>query len=142
MSRDKNIKIAQRLLAGIGAGIDPDELAELFSENLQFEIQGDDGVLPWIGHHLGRRAAAAFFRQIRELTAPVSFQVEDILGSADRAVIVGNLATRIKSTGQVTKSQFAIILTISGDSIVRFQMIEDSFDVSRSVRGQRQLDGR
>ena len=135
MSQDKNIAIARQLLAGIGEGRTPETLAAMFAEHLRFEIQGDDGVLPWIGHKTGRQAAADFFRDIRVLTEPVKFEVEDILGSTDRAVIVGELATRIKSSGKVIHTQFAIILTISGDTITRFQMLEDSFDVSRTVRG-------
>jgi len=135
MRQDKNIGIAQQLLAGIGEQRDPDAIAAMFAEDLRFEIQGDDGVLPWIGLKTGRQAAADFFRDIRVLTEPVSFQVEDILGSAERAVIIGELATRIKSSGRVTRSQFAIVLTISGNLITRFQMIEDSFDLSRTVRG-------
>ncbi len=134
MSNTQNIAIAQKLLAGIGAGEDPCRLCEMFSEDLLFEIQGDEGVLPWIGRKTGPKAAADFFREIRVLTEPVTFEVEDVLGSADRAVIVGQLATRIKSTGKVSQSQFAIILTISGDLITRFQMLEDSFDLSLSVR--------
>jgi ketosteroid isomerase-like protein len=113
----------------------PEALAAMFAEDLRFEIQGDDGVLPWIGHKTGRQAAADFFRDIRELTEPVKFEVEDILGSPKRAVIIGELATRIKSSGKMINSQFAIVLTISGDKITRFQMLEDSFDLSRTVRG-------
>jgi len=135
MSQDKNIEIARQLLAGIGEGRTPETLAAMFAEHLRFEIQGDDGVLPWIGHKTGRQAAADFFREIRVLTEPVTFEVEDILGSTDRAVIVGELATRIKSSGKVIHTQFAIILTISGDTITRFQMLEDSFNLSRTVRG-------
>ena len=135
MSQDKNIAIARQLLAGIGEGRTPETLAAMFAEHLRFEIQGDDGVLPWIGHKTGRQAAADFFREIRVLTEPVTFEVEDILGSTDRAVIVGELATRIKSSGKVIHTQFAIILTISGDTITRFQMLEDSFNLSRTVRG-------
>jgi ketosteroid isomerase-like protein len=107
----------------------------MFSEKLRFEIQGDDGVLPWIGHKTGRQAAADLFRDIRMLTEPVKFEVEEILGSADRAAIVGALATRIKSSGKVVNTQFAIVLTISDDRITRFQMLEDSFDLSRAARG-------
>ena len=135
MSPDKNIAIARQLLAGIGEGRTPETLAAMFAEHLRFEIQGDEGVLPWIGHKTGRQAAADFFRDIRVLTEPVKFEVEDILGSTDRAVIVGELATRIKSSGKVIHTQFAIILTISGDTITRFQMLEDSFALSRTVRG-------
>jgi ketosteroid isomerase-like protein len=135
MTQANNIIVAQQLLSGIGEGKAPDALAAMFAEDLRFEIQGDDGVLPWIGRKTGRQAAADFFRQIRLLTEPVKFEVEDILGSPNRAVIVGELATRIKSSGKENHTQFAIILTISGDKITRFQMLEDSFDLSRTVRG-------
>ncbi len=135
MSQESNIGLARELLAGIAEGRDPDALAGMFAADLRFEIQGDDGVLPWIGHQTGREAAAAFFRELWRLTEPVRFQVEDILGSPDRAVIVGELATRIRSSGTISHSQFAIILTISGALITRFQMLEDSFDLSRAVRG-------
>jgi hypothetical protein len=135
MNQAKNVAIAQQLLADIGEGKAPDKLAAMFAEDLRFEIQGDDSVLPWIGHKTGRQAAADFFREIRVLTEPVKFEVEDILGGPNRAVIVGELATRIKSSGKVNNTQFAIVLTISGDKITRFQMLEDSFDLSRTVRG-------
>ena len=135
MDQVNNIFIAQQLLSGIGEGKAPDTLAAMFAEDLRFEIQGDDGVLPWIGRKQGRQAAADFFREMRLLTEPVKFEVEDILGSQNRAVIVGELETRIKSSGKQNHTQFAIILTISGDKITRFQMLEDSFDLSRTVRG-------
>jgi uncharacterized protein len=135
MRQAKNVAMAQQLLAGIAEGKAPDALAAMFSEKLRFEIRGDDGALPWIGHKTGRQAAADFFRDIRMLTEPVKFEVEDILGSANRAAIVGDLATQIKSSGKIVNTQFAIVLTISGDEITRFQMLEDSFDLSRTVRG-------
>ncbi len=137
MSRDTNIALAHSLLADIGQGKDPDDIAGLFSPNLRFEIQGDEGVLPWIGYRFGRQAAADFFRDIRALTEPVRFDVDDILASDRRAVIVGELATRIKANNRVTHSQFAIILTTANGKIARFQMIENSFDLSRTVRGSK-----
>jgi ketosteroid isomerase-like protein len=135
MSYQNNIAIAQKLLAGIGGGEDPDILAQMFDQDLKFEIQGDVGVLPWIGHQDGRHAAAAFFREIRILTESLKFDVEDILGSDNRVAIIGALETRIKSSGNIMKSQFAIILTIANGNIIRFQMLEDSFALSCAVRG-------
>jgi uncharacterized protein len=134
MSRQRNIAIARKLLDGIGNGQDPAEIAALFDADLVFEIQGDDGVLPWIGRRTGRPAIAEFIRDVRALTEPVTFDVEDILASDSRAAIIGALQTRIKSTGKVTATQFAIILTIAGDVVTRFQMLEDSFDVSKAAR--------
>jgi ketosteroid isomerase-like protein len=134
MSHQQNIAIAQKLLEGIGTGQDPTEIAAMFDANLTFEIQGDDGVLPWIGRKTGRQAVADFIRDIRALTESVSFEVEDILASESRAVIIGALQTRIKATGKIIKTQFAIILTIAGDVVTRYQMLEDSFDVSKAAR--------
>jgi ketosteroid isomerase-like protein len=134
MSQQHNIAIAQKLLEGIGNGRDPGEIAALFDADLVFEIQGDDGVLPWIGRKTGRQAVADFIRDIRALTDPVSFEVEDILASENRAAIIGALQTRIKATGKIIATQFAIILTITGDVVTRYQMLEDSFDVSKAAR--------
>ena len=68
MSHQHNIAIAKKLLEGIGSGRDPAEIAALFDANLRFEIQGDDGVLPWIGRKTGRQAVADFIRDNRALT--------------------------------------------------------------------------
>jgi uncharacterized protein len=134
MSYQQNVAIAQKLLQGIGGGKDPAEIATLFDAHVLFEIQGDDGVLPWIGRKTGRQAVADFIRDIRALTEPVTFDVEDILASDSRAAIIGALQTRIKATGKIIATQFAIILTITGDIVTRFQMLEDSFGVSKVAR--------
>ena len=36
-------------------------------------------------------------------------------------------ATKIKATGKVIEGTFALVLTIQGNEIVRFQMLEDSY---------------
>jgi uncharacterized protein len=134
MSHEKNIATAQKFLEGIGSGRDPAEIAGLFDTDLVFEIQGDDGVLPWIGRKTGRQAIADFIGDIRTMTERIAFEVDDILASDSRAAIIGTLQTRIKATGKVIATQFAIILTISSDVVTRFQMLEDSFDVSKAAR--------
>ncbi|HSZ52985.1 MAG TPA: nuclear transport factor 2 family protein [Caulobacteraceae bacterium] len=134
MSQAKNVAIAHAILDGIGGGKDPAEIAALFDEQVLFEIQGDDGVLPWIGRKSGRQAVAEFIGDVRTMTEPLAFDVEDILASDARAAIVGALKTRIKATGKVIATQFAIVLTITGDVVTRFQMLEDSFDVSKAAR--------
>src|SRR5580692_8815778 len=134
MSHQQNIAIARNLLERIGSRQDPAEIAALFDADLVFEIQGDDGVLPWIGRKTGRQAIADFIRDLRALTEPISFDVEDILASENRAAIVGALRTRIIATDNITATQFAIILTIESNVVTRFQMLEDSFDISRAAR--------
>ena len=134
MGQEQNIGIARQLLAHLGEGKEPGIIAALFSENVVLEIPGDAGALPWIGRTTGRAAVADFIRGLRTLTEPVRFEVQDVLASGARAVIVGELATRVKATGNVIESPFAIILTVSGGEVTGFRMLEDSFAVSRAAR--------
>src|SRR6476620_8566954 len=134
MNHQHNIAIAQKLLEGIGSDRSPTEIAALFDTEVVFEIQGDDGVLPWIGRKTGRWAIINFIRDIRTLTEPITFEVDDILASNSRAAIIGALQTRIKGTGKIIATQFAIILTITDNVVTRFQMLEDSFGVSKAAR--------
>ena len=141
MSEQQNIAIAKKLLEGIAGGQDPNAIAASFDIDLVFEIQGDDGVLPWIGRKTGRQAIADFIQDIRALTEPLSFDVEDILASESRAAIVGALRTRIKATDKISATQFAIVLTISEGRISRFQMLEDSFAVSQAANAAESSSG-
>jgi ketosteroid isomerase-like protein len=134
MSQQENTRVAQELLAGLGERRDPAVIADGFSEGVLFEVQGDEGALPWIGRRRGRSAVADFVRGVRAKTEPVRFDVTEILASDVRTVIVGALATRVKTTGKMIESDFAIILTVKDGLIARFQMLEDSFAVSKAAR--------
>ena len=69
------------------------------------------------------------------MTEPITFDVNDTLTNDKRAVILGSLATKLKRTGAIVKTDFAIVLSASNGEIIRFQMLEDSFAVSRWARG-------
>jgi ketosteroid isomerase-like protein len=127
-------RIAQQLLAEISAGSEPEEIAALFSADVQFEVPGDVGALPWIGCKTGRGAVSDFIRDTRSLLERVSFDVQGILADADRAVIFGDLVSKVNATGKMIESPFALILNVSAGKITRFQMLEDTFAVSRAAR--------
>jgi uncharacterized protein len=134
MNQNDSLRLAQEFLRRMGSDAEPAEIAKLFSETLEWDIAGDTGVLPWIGHKSGRGAIIDFVRDSRAMLERISFEVHDILASDKRAVILGSLASKLKRTGKVVTTDFAIILTISNDEIVRFQMLEDSFAVSQVAR--------
>jgi len=119
----------------MGNGVEPAEIAKLFSENLEWEIAGNTGVLPWIGKKSGRAAITDFVNDSRALIERISFEVRDVLAGDERAVIVGSLESRLKRTSKVIKTDFAIVLTVADGEIIRFQMLEDSFAVSQAARG-------
>lgn len=134
MTQTQNVSIARDFFAALAEGRRPEAVATLFGEDVLFEIPGDIGVLPWIGHRSGRSAVADFIANTRALTELLTFDVEEVMASDAGAVIVGELASRIKATDKVVETAFAIVLTISGDRIIGFPMLEDSFAVSLAAR--------
>jgi hypothetical protein len=119
----------------MGGGAAPAEVAALFSDNLEWEIAGDNGALPWIGKKSGRKAVADFVSETLVLIERLRFDVKDILTSDTRAAIVGSLASKVKRTGRIIETDFVVVLTVANGEIIRFQMFEDSFAVSRAARG-------
>jgi uncharacterized protein len=134
MTQNDTIHLAREFLRRLGSGAEPAEIATLFSKNLEWEIAGDTGALPWIGRKSGRAAVTDFVSDSRAMLGRISFEVRDILANDDRAVILGSLASKLKRTSKIINTDFAIILTVANGEIVRFQMLEDSFAVSQAAR--------
>jgi len=64
----------------------------------------------------------------------VRLDVDGILANDDSAVIFGDLASKLNAPGRIIESPFGLVLHISDGKIARFQMLEDSFAVSRAAR--------
>jgi ketosteroid isomerase-like protein len=124
MSQAQNLDIAQQFLARMRQGAAPEEIAALFHANVEWEIAGDVGALPGLGRKTGRGAVTGFIRDTGLMMQRISFSVHDVLASDSRAVIVGELATKLNANGKVIETAFAIILTITDGAIYRFQMLE------------------
>jgi uncharacterized protein len=129
------MRIAKQFLADVGAGNGPEQIAELFQPDVLFEVPGDDGVLPWVGKTRGRAAIVRFVSSLRTELESIGLNVDEIVASDTRAVIVGDLISQVKANGNIFHSAFAMVLTIESGLISRYQMLEDSFAVSQAVKG-------
>ena len=109
MKQNDTLHLTQEFLSRMGSGAEPAEIAKLFSENMEWEIAGDTGVLPWIGKQSGRAAIIDFVKDSRAMIERISFEVYEILAGDNRAVILGSLASRLKRTGKIIKTDFAIV---------------------------------
>src|SRR5258707_60719 len=73
MSQQDTLHLAQEFLRLMGSGAEPADIARLFSESLEWEIAGDTGVLPWIGHKTGRSAITDFVNDSRRMIERITF---------------------------------------------------------------------
>jgi uncharacterized protein len=134
MNSQKNLLLAQQFLEKMGSGASADDIAALCTPNLDWNIPGDTGVLPWIGHQTGRKAISDFIRDTQTMIERVSLDINDVLANDDRAVILGHLQTKINATGKLIDTAFAIVLTFADTKIASFLMLEDSFATSIAAR--------
>lgn len=111
----------------------PQDISALFSEDVDWDIAGDVDAVSWIGRKTGRKGVADFYQAICDLLVSERFEVKDILVQGERAIALGELESRVKSTGKLIVSEFAFDLTIRDGLIVRFRMFEDSFAVAQAA---------
>lgn len=112
---------------------DTKAVAELFAEDAKWDIPGDTTAFSWIGRKNGSNAVVEFIQASAQLIERIKLEVHDILANERRAVILGELASRVNSTGKVIETPFAVILDITDGKISHFRMLENSYAVSLAV---------
>lgn len=133
MSHDSTRSIVEALFNRVGSGAELSDIASLFSDQVDWYIAGDVDTVPWIGKKTGKAGAADFYRQIREQIESLQFEINDMLISGNRAVVLGYLESLVKRTGKVIKTEFAFDITTHENQIIRFRMFEDSFAVAQAL---------
>jgi len=134
MSNRTTREVIENLFTTIAAGSDPDQIAMLYSEEVDWYIAGDLSTVPWIGRKVGRAGVAEFFQRIRTEIISERFEVQAILVEGERGVILGELASRVRKTGKLIETAFAFDATVRDGLIVRYHMLEDSHAVANAAR--------
>jgi ketosteroid isomerase-like protein len=135
MTTKTNLHLAEQFLGKLGSGASAEEIAALCAPDLDWNIPGDSGVLPWVGHKTGSSAIAEFVRDTQTMIQRERLEIHEVLASDQRAIILGELRSRVTATTRLIDTAFAIVLTFSGDKIASFLMLEDSFATSNAARG-------
>jgi uncharacterized protein len=104
------------LYEAFGRGDVPALLAAL-DENVEWSVPEN---LPHGGDAHGRDAVGGFFQGIGEKWDGLTVDVEDIVASGDRVVVLANIHGPLRSTGEEATYQAAHVWTVQGDTAVRF----------------------
>jgi ketosteroid isomerase-like protein len=134
MSDSSTREVVQKLYELLSSGSEADVIAHLFSDNAAFDIPGATELVPWIGKRHGRREIADFFRALREYIEPISFQVTSTVVEGEKAITLGQLESRVRSTGKVIETAFATEFTVQNGKITCYRFFEDSYAVAEAVR--------
>lgn len=103
------------LLNARSAGASPADLAERFSEEVDWLIGGDVDNVPWIGRKVGRAGVIEHFTQLEKGVEPESFELDAIVSEGDRAVVLGEFSARFSATGAVVDG--GLVFDIATDGV-------------------------
>lgn len=126
-------KITKEFLEYLGKR-DLDNLTNLFSENIDWEIPGNVEKVDWLGKRSSKDEIKDFFRMLWSATEPLSARVNKIFIEHDEAVITGAFSTKMLKTGKVVDSIFFIHMVIKDRKIIKYTLLEDSYAVSESLK--------
>lgn len=128
------------LLGRIAAG-DPDGIAEMYAEQVEWQLDWPPGdyaaTVPWIRPRSTRAGVAEHFRLIADhhVAAESGAEVTAVLVDGDDAVVLGTLRNTARSTGRSYVAAFALHLTVAGGLITRHHVYEDSLAVAQAFAG-------
>ncbi|SFQ56263.1 hypothetical protein SAMN05421810_109229 [Amycolatopsis arida] len=109
-------------------------LVALFADEVRWDIPGATDLVPWIGPRTTRAEVAEFFATFDDYIARDRFTVHRIVADGQDAVALGELRSRVRATGQLIESPFAIHLTVADGKITRYVLLEDSWRVAEAAR--------
>ncbi|PTS95200.1 hypothetical protein DBR11_21625 [Pedobacter sp. HMWF019] len=108
-------------------------LCGLFSENVDWDIPGNQNIAPWLGRRTGREEIADFFNLLWQNIEPVSAQIDHILVEDNFAIASGEFSSKMLKTGKLYSSMFSAHFTVERGLIVRYRLQEDSYELFRAL---------
>jgi ketosteroid isomerase-like protein len=101
-------------------------LTQLFSEEIDWDIPGNEELAPWLGKRTKRNEVKDFFKLLWQSIEPISAQIDHILVEDDFAIATGHFSSKMNRSGQVFSSMFSAHFTVKESQIVRYRLQEDS----------------
>ena len=112
---------------------EPEPIAALFAEQVDWFIPGNEEVAPWVGRRGTRAEVTEFYRMLFAAVTPLSVEMQHLLADGEVAIATGEFSSRMNATGRVLESLFSIDVTVRDGQIVRYRLMEDTHAVVRSL---------
>jgi ketosteroid isomerase-like protein len=118
---------------GLLAAGDPDKVAELFADDIDWYVPGS-ALLPWTGPRSTGGEVADYLRTLGSNIVPEKNvdQVEALLVDGDHAVMLGRFTRVAKSSGRTYAMPIAMHFQVAGEKIVKMYLYEDTLKVAEA----------
>jgi ketosteroid isomerase-like protein len=133
MSEQDNERVVREMYAAFAKGDVPGVLERL-AEDIEWKIAGPSE-LPYAGVHRGRDEVARFFESFGRAAEFEVFEPQEYFARGDKVVVLGRERQRVKATGRVVETEWAMVFTVSGGKIARYHNFVDTHAVAAAHRG-------
>ena len=128
MDEQANVRVVEGMFSALRRGDIPGVLDRL-SDEIEWRIAGPSE-LPYAGIHRGRDEVARFFRTFGQAAEFEEFEPREYLAKGDKVVVLGHERQRVKSSGQVVETDWAMVFALRDGRITRFRNFVDSREVT------------
>jgi ketosteroid isomerase-like protein len=128
-----SIEVVKRYYSALGKR-NIEKIIELFPEQLDWYVPGNETVAPWLGARNSRDQVREFFELLWQNTVPVSAAIDHMV--VDNAVVIssGSFETLMVKTGKTYSSLFFTEITIVDGLIVKYRLLEDTFGLVTALQ--------
>jgi ketosteroid isomerase-like protein len=133
MGEQENERVVQEMYAAFGRGDIPGVLDTL-ADDIEWRIAGPSE-LAYAGLHRGRDEVAKFFGVLGQAAEFEVFEPREYFARGDKVVVLGHERQRVKATGRVVETEWAMVFTLRAGKIARFQDYVDTHEVVAAHRG-------
>jgi len=114
----------QKFFASVGAR-DIEGALAVIDENTVFEPQGPSD-LPIYGRFVGKEGVKRLLNGLGEYFETEVFEIKKWATADDFVFAYGYMQHRVRKTGRIFKSDFAIVCQVEGDLIRSYKIFEDT----------------
>jgi hypothetical protein len=125
-----NVRVVEGMFSSLQRG-DIAGVLDRLSDDIEWRLAGPSE-LPYAGIHRGRDEVAKFFQSFGQAAEFEVFEPREYLAKGDKVVVLGHERQRIKASGQVVETDWAMVFTLRDGRITRFRNFMDSRDATSS----------
>jgi len=93
-----------------------------------------ESALPWLGHHKGQAGVRAFQDTMHSNLDVTAYGPREVISEGNKAAAFGWFRLHAQTTDRTIDIAYAILFELRDGKIVRYQFLENTFDVAAAFR--------
>ena len=115
---------------------EPDRIAPLIHDDVDWTIFGPVDLLPFFGQRKGKAAVLSMLRRIAENLQLRGCDMERALTAGDHAASMMRVTARDLRSGRTLSLRLALFAQFSGDKLTALRAVFDTFDAAEQALGR------